>query len=345
MARTPPKKAIEEHQIADRDLQSQRRLRQAESDLKVEKAKLVASEKEVMELRKRVEFFDKLKGSSFSKWKPSKRKKDGEATAIIALSDLHCEQSIRPERVAGLNEYTLDIAEQRLKNVFSRSMMLIEDARHMACVDRLVIWIGGDVIHGSLRDEAISENALHPLEACRWACDRLESGIRMLLDDAGMKSILIATSHGNHGRSTIKMPSSTAAQTSYEHNMYLELRRRFGKEMEWQIAEGYFNFVDVYDFPIRCHHGERITFGGGINGIGVPAYRFISNANTKKRAYLDLFGHWHTFGWPGCFVSNGSLVGVDEYSQAFSGDSEPKQSFIVIDRNRGITRALPIFAR
>ncbi len=341
-----PKEAIEAQAIADRDLQSQRRLRIAEEKLRVETAKLAASEKELADMRKRLGLIDAIRGSKPQKtWSFPKRKKDSEATVIVALSDFHCEQSIKSGRVCGLNEYSLDVAESRMKNVFNRTAMLIEDARHMASIDSMVVWLGGDIIHGSLRDEALSENTLHPLEACRWACDRIESGLKSLIESSGMKRVMVATSHGNHGRSTIKMPSSTAAQTSYEHNMYIELRRRFGPEINWQIAEGYFNFVDVYDFPIRCHHGERIKFGGGINGVGVPAYRFISNANTKKRAYLDLFGHFHCFGWPGCFVSNGSLVGVDEYSQAMSGDSEPKQSFIVIDRNRGITRALPIFAR
>ncbi len=126
--------------------------------------------------------------------------------------------------------------------------------------------------------------------------------------------------------------------------MYLELRRRFDNKMSWQISEGYFNYVQVYDYPVRFHHGDKVKFNGGINGIGVPANRIISNANTKKKASLDVFGHYHTFGWPGAFVSNGSLVGVDEYSQAFGGDSTPKQAFIVIDRNRGITRAMPVFA-
>lgn len=331
---------------AQKDLANQRRVRQAESDLRAERLRLRASEKEVSELKRRLSLLDDLSTDKpAADWKTPKRKRGGEATAILALSDLHVEQSVRPERVCGLNEYSLDIAEARLKNVFHRALMLIEDARNLTPIDRLVLWLGGDMIHGSLRDEAIAENALHPLEACRWACDRLESGIRQLIQDAGMKQILVATSHGNHGRSTIKMPSSTAAQTSYEHNMYLELRRRFGTELSWQIAEGYFNFVDVYDFPIRFHHGDRIKFGGGINGVGVPAYRSIAKANENKRAYLDVFGHFHTFGWPGRFVSNGSLVGVDEYSQGFGGDAEPKQAFIVIDRNRGITRALPVFAR
>lgn len=342
----PKPKALSLSQAAN-ELAQQRKSEQAQADLKTLKTKLSASEKDVKSLTRRLELFDRLKANSPSaKWASQKRKKDGEATAIFALSDLHVEQSVRPERVSGLNEYTLDIAEQRLQNVFHRTLMLIEDARHLAALDRLVLWLGGDIIHGSLRDEAIAENALHPMEACRWACDRLEAGIRQLIADAGMKQILVATSFGNHGRSTIKMPSSTAAQTSYEHNMYLELSRRFKpNELTWQISEGYFNFVNVYDFPVRFHHGDRIKFGGGINGVGVPAYRSIAKANETKRAYLDVFGHFHTFGWPGRFVSNGSLVGIDEYSQGFGGDSEPKQAFIVIDRNRGITRALPVFAK
>lgn len=342
-----PKEAVDSHVVAERDLQSQRKLKVAEERLKVESAKLKASEAEVQQLKDRIGLLDSLGSSGpAKKWKSPKRSRDGEATAIIALSDWHIEQSVRPERTSGLNEYTLNVAEKRIKNVFDRSLLLLEDARHLVPVPDLIVFLGGDFIHGNiLHSEQAADNNLHPFEACRWACDRIESGLRQLMAFGNVRRLRVVTCQGNHGRNSIKMPSSTAAETSYEYNMYLDLRRRFGKEIEWQVGQGYFNFVDIYEFPIRFSHGERIKFGGGINGVGVPAYRFIANANTKRRAYLDVFGHFHTFCWPGCFVGNGSLVGVDEYSQAMNGDSEPKQAFIVIDKKRGITRALPVFAR
>lgn len=345
MPRKTPAETLSSFSSAEEQLKADRKAKAAEAELSSVKAKLAASEKEVELLRKRLAVVDEMTSDgACEKWANPKRSKHGHATAIICLSDLHVEQSVRPERVSGINEYNLEIAEKRLKTVVDRSILLVEDARNMVSINSIVIWIGGDVIHGALRDEALSENHLHPMEACRWACDRLESSIKQISGCTSAKNIMIATNYGNHGRSTHKMPSSTAAQTSYEHNMYLELRRRFDNRMSWQISEGYFNYVQVYDYPVRFHHGDRVKFTGGINGIGVPANRFISNANTKRKAYIDIFGHFHTFGWPGAFVSNGSLVGVDEYSQAFGGDSSPKQAFVVIDKNRGITRAMPVFA-
>ena len=345
MSRKTPAETLSSFSVAEEQLKADRKAKSAEFELKQIKAKLAASEKEVESLRGRLLVVDQMASDGeCKKWIQPKRSKHGQATAIICLSDLHVEQSVKPERVSGINEYNLDIAEKRLKTVFDRSIMLVEDARNIVSINSIVIWIGGDVIHGGLRDEALSDNHLHPMQACRWACDRLESGIRQIAECTHAKSIMIATNHGNHGRSTIKMPATTAAETSYEYNMYLELRRRFDNKFSWQIAEGYFNYVQVYDYPIRLHHGDRVKFNGGINGIGVPASRFIANANTKKKAYMDIFGHYHTFGWPGSFVSNGSLVGVDEYSQAFGGDSSPKQAFVVIDKNRGVTRVMPVFA-
>lgn len=331
--------------LAEDQLKTDRRIRLLESDLRSVKSKLVASEKECDSLRKRSEALDSMASDGpGEKWLHPKRKKHGDATAIICLSDLHVEKSVKKERTCGLNEFTLEIAEKRLKNVFDRAILLVEDARNLVSINSVVIWLGGDIIEGFLRDENLAENTLHPMSACRWSCDRLESGIRLVAEATNAANILIATNYGNHGRQTHKMHASDAAETSYEHNMYLELRRRFDNRFSWQISESYFNFVQAYDYPIRFHHGDRIKYGGGINGIGVPAYRFIANANTKKRAYLDIFGHFHSFAWPGPYVCNGSLVGVDEYSLAFGGDSVPRQAFVVIDKNRGTTRALPIFA-
>jgi len=330
---------------AEEQLKTSRKIRLMELDLKATKAKLEVSERECESLRKRSEALDSLASDGpVDRWLHPKRKKHGDATAIICLSDLHVEKSVRKERTCGLNEYTLEIAEKRLKSVFDRAILLVEDARNLVSINSIVIWIGGDVIESHLRDENLSDNHLYPMEACRWACDRLESGIRQVAECTNAANILVATNHGNHGRSWKKMPAGPAAETSYEYNMYLELRRRFDNRFSWQISESYFNFAQVYDYVVRFHHGDRIKYGGGINGIGVPAYRFIANANTKKRAYLDIFGHFHSFAWPGPYVCNGSLVGVDEYSLAFGGDSVPRQAFVVIDKNRGTTRALPIFA-
>lgn len=344
--RKSPEQAVEIFSSAERDLSFQRKLKVAENEAKLAKSRLAASEAEVGSLLERIDLMSGLAEKSQARtWKTQKRVKNGKATAILAFSDWHIEQCVKSSRVSGLNDYNLDVADKRIKNVFNRSLLLLEDARNLVGISDIVVWLGGDFIHGFLHDENPADNHLHPFEACRWACDRIESGLRHLIANAGTRKIVVVTSVGNHGRNSRKMPASALVETSYEHNMYLELRRRFSNEIEWQIGEGYFNYLDVYDYPIRFHHGDRIKFGGGVNGVGVPAYRFISNANTKRRAYADVFGHFHCFGWPGCLVSNGSLVGVDEYSQAMTGDIEPKQAFIVVDKDRGITRALPIFAR
>lgn len=342
--RKSPAEAVSGFDSAERDLKFQRKLKIAENEAKLAKANLAASEAEVATLRKQIEVFSSLsERDKPAVWRSPVRKRDGSATAVFCFSDWHCEQGIRPERVSGLNEYSLDICEKRIKNAFSRCILLLEDARNLVPITEVVVWLGGDMIHGSLREEAIAENALHPMEACRWASDRIESGLSQVLSHNGVKRVLVVTNHGNHGRSSMKMPSSTAAQTSYENNMYHHLKRVMGKSADWSIADGYFNYVKIQNSVVRFHHGDKISFGGGINGVGVPAYRFISNANTKIRADLDVFGHFHTFCWPGCFVGNGSLVGVDEYSQAMNGDTEPKQAFLVIDKDRGLTRALPVF--
>ena len=93
MPKKTPLQDLEEHSVAERDLTSQRRLRVAETSLRVEKSKLLASEKEVAELRQRVELLTELKGVKASKkWKsPKSSGRPGEATAVLLL--LCCQQA------------------------------------------------------------------------------------------------------------------------------------------------------------------------------------------------------------------------------------------------------------
>lgn len=328
---------------------SDRRIRDLDRQREDAIAKYEALAKSYEVLEKRLELLTDLSDRPpAEQWSaPSRpRHSDSHATAIIMLSDWHVEQLILPERVSGLNEYNLDIAEQRIRRTFDKAILLLDDARNLTNISEVVVWLGGDFIHGRIHDEYNCTNTLHPFKACRWAADRIESGLRQIAAHPGVERLRIYTNHGNHGRNTKKMTNATAAEESFEYNMYCDIRRRMSDIGEWNIADGYFNYAEIQGKQIRFHHGQRISFGGGINGVGVPAWRFISKANSKIRADIDIFGHFHTFGCPGtAYISNGSLNGVDEYSETFEGDPEPKQGFVVLDRRYGLTRAIPIFCR
>lgn len=344
-------KLCEVQKISPREmLAMERKLAAAEARLRSAEAKYDETKQQLEAAEQRCDLLLGMDDAGrVRKWSRPRRVKHGSAAAVMLLSDLHVEETVEPETVNWMNQYDLELAEESIQNTFRRGLLLTEDARHLANIKTLVLWLGGDIISGYIHDELVENNSLSPLAACRWAEQRLEAGIRMLANDGGFDDIVIVTSYGNHGRTTHRMRFATAAANSYEQNMYLHLRQRTSdlKNVGWQVGEGYHNWLDVLGWRCRFHHGDAIRFQGGVGGLAIPANKKISGWNKGRKADYDFFGHWHQFGWPHLhWVSNGSMIGYNAYAVQLGCEWQPPyQSFCVIDKDHGMTRALPIFCR
>ncbi|NBW12299.1 MAG: hypothetical protein EBR82_30135 [Caulobacteraceae bacterium] len=267
------------------------------------------------------------------------------ATMVVLLSDIHCEETVRPETVNGLNEYSLDICEQRLNELWSRFFAMLEHERQLCRIDRVCIWLGGDLISGMIHPELAEENALHPLAAKRWIGSRLRTFIDQASEHA--KEIVVATSCGNHGRTTEKLRTNEA-DTSYEHDLYLTMQaEEKRKNVRWLVSEGHLNYVELDGFRVRFCHGHAIRYQGGIGGIHVPLNKAIAAWDSTTRADLTCIGHWHQFSWgrSGRYVTNGSVIGHSAYAIRIKANYEPPcQAAFVIDHGRNeVTKAYPLF--
>lgn len=342
-----PKEAIESHVIADRDLQSQRKLKIAEERLKVESAKLKASEKEVEGLGKRVNLLSGLQGIKPKKMGLFHKGKPGNATAILLLSDFHCEEPVDPKKVNGLNEYNMEIADASIKETFQRALMLLRHERGLVNIKDLVIWLGGDFLSGAIHPELIETSGLAPLATCRWVSQRLHDGIKFLLDNGDLDHITIVTSYGNHGRTTEKRRISTGADNSYEYHMYRVMEGAFRDErLSWKIGEGYHNYLDVQGYLCRFAHGDALRYHGAIGGITTTVEKAIRAWNAEIHADWDFMGHFHQHRVAPHWVMNGSLIGYSPYCIEIKAEFEvPSQTFCVIDSDRGMTVAKKIFCR
>lgn len=324
------------------------RARRAESvELRSLKAKNEELLRQLEESEKRADLREYLRDRSPVKaLKPGKRCKGGQATAVLIASDWHVEEEVKPETVNGKNKFTLEIARQRSRQFWQKSLMLLEDARNLTRIDEVVPALLGDFFSGHIHEELVETNALAPLPAARFACDLLEEGLRLLLRDRRIKVIKVPTSHGNHGRATKKRRHATAADTSYEYNMYLTLAERFRHEprIVWQIGTGYHNWLTIQGHRCRFHHGDSIRYAGGVGGITIPVNKAIAAWNKTEPAAYDFFGHYHTWTHDWRWICNGSLIGYNAFAIDIKAPYQPPvQTFAVIDAERGLTRALPVF--
>lgn len=269
-----------------------------------------------------------------------------EATAVLVLSDWHVEEWVDPKTNVPGNEYTLEIADRRIKQLVQRASMLIEHEKHLTGIRRIVVAALGDYITGHIHDDLVEVTQLAPLAAKRWAGQRLNGVIGAMSEIA---PVLVATSSGNHGRSTKFPRMATENDHSFEQDMYITMAAEERRpNVGWQIGNGYLNIVDLDGFLVRLHHGHAIRFGGGVGGLTIPANKAIANWNISRRVHLDVFGHWHTFSWlPYRFVANGSLIGHNAFADRIKAEFQPpSQSLIIIDHEHNrVTKVLPIFVQ
>lgn len=266
-----------------------------------------------------------------------------EAVAFAMASDWHAEETVLKASTNGLNEYNLDIANDRIEKFFTKLVRLTEIERHGAKIEDLVLWLGGDMMTGMIHEELAETNSLTPTEVILWLQQRLLSGIETLRPH--FRNIYIPTSYGNHGRSTQKMRHGTGAKHSYEWLMYKILEGQTGDDqVKWQVSESYFNFMEVFGRKIRFHHGDGLRYQGGIGGLTIPTEKAIASWNkSPNRADLDLFGHWHQYQQSRTWLCNGSLIGYNAYALSIKASFEPPtQTFFLLDKKRGRTMTAPI---
>ena len=276
--------------------------------------------------------------------------KVGNATAVIVASDWHVEENVDPTTVNEKNEYNLKIAKQRAETFFRKSLWLTNLVRSGIRIDNLVFAMLGDFITGYIHEELQEDNNLSPTEASLFVQDILCSGIDYLLREGNFKSIIIPCCFGNHGRTTVKRRVSTSYKNSYEWLMYKNMEKiyRDNDRVHFMVENGYHVYVTLYGrFKIRFHHGDALRFAGGVGGIAIPANKAIAQWNKSEKAYLDVFGHFHTQMMDcGAFVANGSLIGWNAYAISIKASYEdPKQSFFVIDQENGKICDWPIFLK
>ena len=299
--------------------------------------------KEVMRLREDLENIVSCKDSVSTYKIPVSKSSGGNAVAFAIASDWHVEENVKPESVNGSNEYTMAIAKKRAEKFFQHTLQLVEKEQHAVNIDTLVLALLGDFFSGNIHEELLASCEVGPQDAMLFAQNLIASGIEFILKNSKLK-LVIPCAVGNHSRMTHKVHVSNEQGNSLEWAMYNFLAKYFEKEkrVTFVLSRSYHNYIEVFDYTIRFHHGHAISYGGGLGGITVPVIKAINRYNTDRKAYLDVFGHFHNRIDGGMFIVNGSLIGDSPYGKRLGFTGRPEQAFFLIDQKRGKTIVAPI---
>jgi hypothetical protein len=271
--------------------------------------------------------------------------KKHDATAVLMLSDIHCEERVLPETVNGENDYSLEVCQLRMDELQERFLACLEHERNQASIRRVLVWLGGDFITGHIHPDCMEVAQLSPMNATRWIAERLRNLINEI--SANVDEVIVCTNAGNHGRSTEKNRVATELDHSWEQMMYFTLSREEpNKNVAWQIAAGHLGYVDLDGFIVRTTHGHSIKYNSGVFGLALPASKAIARWDAGRKADLTIFGHYHSWGWlrGARYVANGSMIGHSPYAERVASPERPCQGMAIIDHGRReVTRAYPLF--
>ncbi len=283
---------------------------------------------------------------------PRYEKRSGlrEGTVVALASDWHVEEHVPSRADTNFNFYDLTVADQRCSRFFNGLRWLLDHNRAVFQIRTIVLWLGGDLITGYLRNENREENELSPVETLNWLRARLSAGIRHLLADPKTEEVIIPCSHGNHGRTTEKRQISTGAKNSFEWLLYQWLAQEFASEKRVRFVTDQSNhqYLDVEgsdrDWKLHFTHGDEVKYAGGVGGIAVPMMKAVAGWDQVRRCDYHHMGHFHQYTDYGSATVNGSLIGYNQYAMSIRAFPEPpQQAFYVLDSKRGKTAKSPIW--
>lgn len=268
---------------------------------------------------------------------------------VMLCSDWHVEEPVDPMKVNGLNKYDLDISDKCIDEMSEAWEWMLSDRRY-DCREG-ILWLGGDLFSGYIHEELVEKNFLSPTRASAWLLPRLEKMIRKILANSQrIERLMIICNDGNHGRLTNKIRVASRTENSLEWFLYFNLAERLKDEprAQFQIAEGEYSFVTVFEQNLCFFHGDSVQYHGGVGGILVPLKRGLNELRKYqpegKQIHGFHLGHFHQLtNDPGVTI-NGSMIGVNAYAMRNKFAPERRQqAWYLLDSVRGKSLSAPIW--
>ena len=267
---------------------------------------------------------------------------------VLLLSDFHMGEIVRSEQVFDVNEFNLNIAEQRIKLLAKHVLDIL--VNHLSSkYPGLVLLLNGDFVSGCIHEELLITNEQPIMPVVVRTYNILIWFIELMHKTIG--NVQVFCCHGNHSRTFKKPIHKDAALSSYDWLIYTMLDRYFKDNVyiNFNIAIGDDIQFKVYNHHYRMTHGGQFRGGQGFLGHIAP----ITRGEIRKRSAAEsygmnydtlLLGHFHSYGHFKRVITNGSLVGYSEYSMNNNFPYErPQQALWLNHPDHGITFSVPIF--
>lgn len=266
---------------------------------------------------------------------------NGGATVVALLSDVHVGASVKLHETGGLNEFNPDICRRRLYTwAESLAWTINEMWGQTYDVEELLIGNIGDVLEGMIHEELKSHNTMTPTREVQWWMDEFPAVLRWLMDNVDVPHLTLYMCDGNHGRNTKKLHAAGRADWSLTHLAFHAIKMAFADEadrLKCIISTGHRDYIDVYRWTLRFEHGDSFRYAGGVGGLAIPFNKYVYRLNQTRHADHTLVGHWHDCQRVGANVVNGTVKGVDAFTEKLGFTYQPPTQWAgLISRKWGL---------
>ena len=284
---------------------------------------------------------------TYSEPRPVGRHSGSAQTAVLMFSDTHCGQFIEPDQTLGFGNYSFSKFLERLKMLESGIISITKD-HTTTKVDRLVVAMLGDMVHGNL-SHAAEAGQLNTLFTQFYnAGHAIAQFLRNLTPH--FPSIDIETAVGNHPRwgTQKKMPTDNRfSNRDMFLYAYIQAVTKDIPRVKWNLDKQPVALFDVQGFTFFAGHGDHLR--GGDRALGIPNHAIARQVSATSQLFSKarrqpphyyLFGHFHRpITLPhagGEVVVNGGFPGMDGFGLMNSfNPCAPSQKFFFVHPSYG----------
>jgi hypothetical protein len=263
---------------------------------------------------------------------------------VVQLSDWHVDERVFLDQMHGLNEYSIQIAKDRIDAIFEK---IVQNCSKFNLYTINLLFLG-DLISGNLHDLA-EHNEVGIIKSIILLADYTSQHIQNLSQYVKIKVIGLC---GNHARLEKKPYFKFKQINNFEFILYEFMKRSTTKVVEeFIIPDSAFLVHKILSTNMFSFHGDIINGGSGLNSIPGNLSRDISLLDGTLSKVLDdidvvNMGHFHTPNYSHSFsgaqiVMNGSLIGGNEFSiNAIKKSHAPCQIFYIVEEKSKTIRYL-----
>lgn len=281
--------------------------------------------------------------------RPIDDREGGAEAAVLLLSDLHIGQVVSPEETGGRGDYNPLRYCERLAYL-EREVLRVLESR-TPTVDEFVVFLLGDIVHGTLDHGAEREQTLlaaDQFQLATWTLHQLLARLR-----AAVPRMRIYTTCGNHGRLPSQRRVPTVGRFSnFDFLVYSALQQslhvQLPESIEFCLDTAPRQLVDIKGSRFLASHGDQLR--GGNQGLAVPMQaiaREVSIATQRHAAANERPVDYYVAGDKhkpvslplpgGAYLLNGSWSGPDEFSAYSFLPSLPVQLMFFVKPQHGKT--------